>query len=321
MEDNNNAIKTIQEEIQKEKKLIQIKERSLSDERRGAEKINEYLSRVFDSSSFAINAKSDYTEGENSDRIFFEVTRDGKRAHHLSQGEQNLLAFCYFMAKLEDVETTGSNPIIWIDDPISSLDGNHIFFVYSLIDSEIISKKRYEQIFVSTHSLEFLKCLSRLGDRRDNNHAYFLVERQNQSSTICTMPEYIKKFFTEFNYLFRVIYKCAYPENFNETSLSYFYSFGNNARRFLEIYLYYKYPRPNLILDERIKLFFEDGNSAKHVNRLINEYSHSKILEGGISPNENEIQTVARIIIDKLKKSDMKQFIELCKSVGITCSN
>ena len=33
------------------------------------------------------------------------------------------------MAKLDDVTTSGQKPIIWIDDPISSLDSNHIYFI------------------------------------------------------------------------------------------------------------------------------------------------------------------------------------------------
>jgi wobble nucleotide-excising tRNase len=89
----------------------------------------------------------------NGKKIRFELIRDGKKAYHLSEGECSLIAFCYFMAKLEDVDTKGCKPIIWIDDPISSLDSNHIFFVYSLIKSEILSNNEFEQLFVSTHSL------------------------------------------------------------------------------------------------------------------------------------------------------------------------
>ena len=88
--------------------------------------------------------------------IKFEIVRNGNKAHHLSEGESSLIAFCYFMAKLEDVDTKGSTPIIWIDDPISSLDSNHIFFVYSLINAEIFTRQEFEQIFISTHNLDFL---------------------------------------------------------------------------------------------------------------------------------------------------------------------
>ena len=34
--------------------------------------------------------------------VKFEVTRDGKSAYNLSEGECSLIAFCYFIAKLEE---------------------------------------------------------------------------------------------------------------------------------------------------------------------------------------------------------------------------
>ena len=63
--------------------------------------------------------------------------RNGQSAYNLSEGECSLIAFCYFMAKLEEPESKGKEMIIYIDDPISSLDGNHIFFMFSLIESLI----------------------------------------------------------------------------------------------------------------------------------------------------------------------------------------
>ena len=306
----------INNQISEEEKKIRNKQRELNDEEKGALAVNEYLKNCFDHYPLSLEAKEDNIDEEVSACVRFEIMRNGKKAYHLSEGECNLLAFCYFIAKLEDTNTKGSNPTIWIDDPISSLDGNHIFLIYSLIDSEIISKSRYEQIFVSTHSLEFLRYLSQLGDREDrnNNSAHFLVERLNQNSTIRVMPKYIKEFFTEFNYLFRVIYKCAYPKESDEKSLSYFYIFGNNARRFLEIYLYYKYPT-DIKFNKKLELFFRDGSLVKLINRIINEYSHSKILEGGLSPNESEIKTVAKKITDRLRETDIEQYKALCKSV------
>ncbi|NHN34968.1 AAA family ATPase [Paenibacillus sp. S3N08] len=34
----------------------------------------------------------------------FEIVRNGKRAYHLSEGECSLISFCYFIAKLDDIE-------------------------------------------------------------------------------------------------------------------------------------------------------------------------------------------------------------------------
>jgi len=101
----------------------------------------------------------------------FQIKRANEIAFNLSEGECTLIAFCYFIAKLEDIDTKNKDLIIWIDDPISSLDNNHIFFVFSLIESiitkpiKVINQQntyKYKQLFISTHNLDFLKYLKRL---------------------------------------------------------------------------------------------------------------------------------------------------------------
>jgi len=179
-------------------------------------------------------------EDELLPKYHFEVRRGEDKAYNLSEGECNLIAFCYFIAKLNDVETKGSKPIIWIDDPVSSLDSNHIFFVFSLIGSQIVATGRYEQLFISTHSLEFLKYLKRIS--KGKNPKFFVVEREKENSKIYVMPDHIKKYVTEFNYLFHQIYKCATCPKMEDENHHVFYNFGNNARKFLEIFLYYRYP-------------------------------------------------------------------------------
>ena len=133
---------------------------------------------------------------------------------------------------LEDVEIKGNQPIIWIDDPISSLDANHIFFVYSLINAEIVTPEKYEdggenkerdrfkQLFISTHNLDFLNYLKRLpGALNKNKSQYLIVSQTDQFNDITLMPRYLKDsvtylkdYVTEFNYLFHQIYKCAHAQ-------------------------------------------------------------------------------------------------------------
>lgn len=145
--------------------------------------------------------------------------RDGKSAYNLSEGECSLIAFCYFIAKLEEPESKGKNLIIYIDDPISSLDGNHIFFVFSLIESLIAkpiknadgsNNYRYKQLFISTHNLDFLKYLKKISIPNEKNGGYqsFVIERNGGPSKLALMPAYLRDYITEFNYLFHQIYKC-----------------------------------------------------------------------------------------------------------------
>lgn len=103
------------------------------DERKGAERVNDLLNHFFGHDGITLEAKDNI---ENTS-VKFEVTRDGKSAYNLSEGECSLIAFCYFIAKLEEPDSKGKDLIIYIDDPISSLDGNHIFFMFSLIESLI----------------------------------------------------------------------------------------------------------------------------------------------------------------------------------------
>jgi wobble nucleotide-excising tRNase len=98
----------------------------MNDEEAGAIKVNEYLNNYFGHNFLTLQAGR-VEDGEV--RIRFEIYRDNEPAFNLSEGECSLIAFCYFMAKLGDVDTKGKNPIIWIDDPVSSLDSNHVFFV------------------------------------------------------------------------------------------------------------------------------------------------------------------------------------------------
>ncbi|PTQ90920.1 wobble nucleotide-excising tRNase [Nitrosomonas nitrosa] len=315
----------IEEDIRQKEELITSKKRELNDEEKGAKKVNEYLNNFFGHQFLSLEAKKDEIAGEESKRIRFEVIRDGKKAYYLSEGECSLLAFCYFLAKLDDIDTRDSKPIIWIDDPISSLDGNHIFFVYSLLNAEIVSSERFEQLFVSTHNLDFLKYLKRLNgkylgdDRKEKDYqkGYFVVIRQDKTSTIGIMPKYLKEYVTEFNYLFHQIHKCAAINTVDDNNFTTFYNFANNARKFFEIYLYYKYPDQGMT-SKTLHLFFgEEKIPAVLTDRINNEYSHlCGVFERGSTPVEvPEMQTAARQIIERLKE-DKDQYSALLKSIG-----
>ncbi|HAT3944704.1 MULTISPECIES: AAA family ATPase [Enterobacteriaceae] len=320
-----NELARITRTIAQKQLLITEKKRELNDEAKGAQKVNEYLNNFFGHRFLSLETLKKQTDDTNRTQIRFEVMRDGKKAYHLSEGECSLLAFCYFLAKLDDIETRDSKPIIWIDDPISSLDGNHIFFIYSLLNAEVVSSGKFKQLFISTHNLDFLKYLKRLKDNfiDENNKkvsfqkAFFVVVRNDRESIIQVMPSYLKDYVTEFNYLFHQIYKCSSINFVDDTNYITFYNFANNARKFFEIYLYYKYPDQGMN-ESTLRLFFgEDKIPAILSDRINNEYSHlCGVFERGATPVEvPEMQTAARQIIERLKE-DEDQYTALLNSVG-----
>lgn len=333
------AKNTVKEKVDVKREKIAELKAQLKDESKGADRVNDYLNNFFGHQSLSLKAIEE-TPGDASSGYRFEITRNDKKAFHLSEGECSLIAFCYFMAKLEDIETKGNQPIIWIDDPISSLDANHIFFIYSLINAEIVKPEKYEdggeimerdrfkQLFISTHNLDFLKYLKRLpgvnNDERKKEakrkSSFLIIEREDKASIIRRMPNYLRDYVTEFNYLFEQIFKCASINTVDDSNYTTFYNFGNNARKFFEIYLYYKFPDKGMT-EDTLELFFGDERiPAVLTDRINNEYSHlAGIFERGSTPVEvPEMQTAAKLILQKIKERDPNQYSALLQSIGVT---
>ena len=321
--------------------LLSQKQEELNDEEKGARKVNEYLSNFFGNNSLQLKAvrKKDIQADDDERHLYFEIQRNGEKAYNMSEGECSLVAFCYFMAKLDDVNTSGIKPIIWIDDPISSLDSNHIFFMYSLISEKIALNNNFEQLFISTHNLDFLKYLKRLRNtfieaksmkkwkgndvyiQKEAQKEYFCITRNGLYSTIIPMPSYMKEYVTEFNYLFNEIYKCANIENATDDNYPSIYNFGNNARKFLEIYLFYKFPDSSITDREKQRLFFNSEELPVILNeRIDNEYSHlNGDIERATLPIEvPEIKRDAQLILNRLKELDLEQYNALLNSIGVT---
>lgn len=181
--------------------------------------------------------------------------------------------------------------------------------------------------FISTHNLDFLKYLKKLtiprykpqpesGDKPDIKN--FIIERKNKEYTFLKLaPDYLKNYITEFNYLFSQIYNCSISDT-NTISHEYQYNFGNNMRKFLEAYLFYKYPSHKISNDERIKKYFNDDSiSINLINRVINEYSHiGEHFDRGMEPVDiDEISKISKLVIDKIQISDPDQYEALLQSI------
>jgi wobble nucleotide-excising tRNase len=316
------TVNTTRSEIAKLEQEIQSLKNKLKDERRGAERVNHYLENHFGHTGLRLSA----LDNEIATEINFKIFRGAEPAENLSEGECSLVAFCYFIAKLEEVETHGKELIVWIDDPISSLDSNHIFFVYSLIEHVLASPikvsgqqntYKYSQLFISTHNLDFLKYLKRLSKPK-NNSEYFILERTNDTSKIGLMPKYLKNYVTEFNYLFSQVHACA-NSTAQEIGHESFYNFGNNLRKFLEAYLFYRFPN-NLTNDEKLKLFFGGNQIATSLaNRVNNELSHlEEIFDRSMRPLDvPEITSLANFVLNTINNKDPDQYNALIESMSL----
>lgn len=251
------AIDTETKELQKlkdiynSKKTARIEETALHDEYVGqlsAEEntktlINQYLKVFFSRNQITIQFH------QNGSERLFKIMRGSQLAHNLSEGERRIISFCYYLAKISDSlkkKESKEKLILYIDDPISSLDNNHVFTVFSLIDDLIIRQGNYKQLFVSTHSLEFLRYLRRLNInvKEKEEVKYYFIEREirekdnDSKSNFTRMPSYLEKYTTEFNYLFSEIYKFQKQSSERYSDKVYHdytthYNLPNNIRKFL----------------------------------------------------------------------------------------
>jgi wobble nucleotide-excising tRNase len=304
------------------------KELELNDEGEAAKKVTNHLLNFFGHDGLSLKPEM---SDEDKPKTKFIVKRGDENAYNLSEGECSLISFCYFIAKMED-ELNGTDHeklIIYIDDPVSSLDNNHIFFMFSLIETVIAKDKKYAQLFISTHNLDFLKYIKRLTVPQDDNKRelinHFIVEKRKKGSDyrcfLSKMPPYLRDYVTEYNFLFKEIYNIAEPftkgerTKYFENNFTLLYNLPNNMRRFLECYLFYRFPNTDHPLKNLGKIF--NDNIPALVNRVINEYSHLTWGDRGtLVMDISEAETVAKEII-KVVMEDIEHFEALCDSVKV----
>jgi wobble nucleotide-excising tRNase len=107
-----------------------------------------------------------YTLDEENFRLILnqKILDEGQAKDVLSEGEKNVIAFAYFIGDIHlkiDKEDDYSKLFFIIDDPISSMDFNHVYSICGIIRNlkELINMKS-ERFIIFTHNLDFMRVLS-----------------------------------------------------------------------------------------------------------------------------------------------------------------
>lgn len=301
---------------------IKSEEDKLKSEGEACKRINEILQHDFGHPHLILEPIETDTINRKSFKFEIQRIKNGskEKAHNLSEGECSLISFCYFLAKIQDDLDQENKPIIWIDDPICSLDSNHIFFIFSLIEDKIVQCPKQKQLFISTHNLEFLKYLKRLNGKKWGSTQFYSIIRSFDKSHILKMPNYMKNYFSELNYLFQQMHSCALEDNINDQNYNIFYNFPNNARKFLELYSNFHYPDGYSNTDrEKLEQLWGENLAFTMTDRINNEYSHlSGIFERSFTPLEQpEMQKASIAILKRIFQLNPKQYEGFLKSIGI----
>lgn len=116
---------------------------------------------------------------------------DSEIFHSLSEGEKMIISFLYFLELCRgkrNASDGNKKKIVVIDDPISSLSHIYIFNIGQLIKSEFLRSKKYEQVFLLTHSLYFFYELTETNhDKRKENQKLYRIVKNSDGSQILEM--------------------------------------------------------------------------------------------------------------------------------------
>ncbi len=85
------------------------------------------------------------------------IERSGHPATNLSEGERTAIALLHFLSSVRKDVVTGDEPIVVIDDPVSSLDDSILFGASSFLWAELVGNDFASQIFLLTHNFELFR--------------------------------------------------------------------------------------------------------------------------------------------------------------------
>lgn len=183
-------------------------------------------------------------------RILREKTDTNSAFKTLSEGEKNFIAFLYFYQQCLGYSKDESTlkKIIVIDDPVSSMDSQVLFFVNSLIQKlveykydktiQTLNNRTYKsefkndnlsQVFILTHNIYFFKEVSFEKRNFCKDTSFYIVKKQNGNTIVeCYENNPIKD---DYTLLWDEIKKYKDDNNVSSIFIS------NTMRRIIESYL------------------------------------------------------------------------------------
>lgn len=279
------------------------------------DKINAILREFFGESHIYL----EIIESEDGG-IRYVLKRRNRDAKHLSEGEESVLALVYFLIKLEEDGPDKENCLIVIDDPVDSQDSIFLFRTAGLVKRQL---KNVGQMLVLTHNFEFFNLmrdwfLSK--QLKVDSWMYFISlvnENASQEVEIENLPELLKEYKSEYQYLFCRLYQ--FVNNIKSLDEPFV---ANIARKVLEYFAGFKWSCrttedfTNIVLNR----FVADPNNLKKgtgdfVVKFLHEYSHGQDFSRPISASMLEGKPMAQNVLKFIELADGEHYnylVALC---------
>ncbi len=292
-------------------------EREIVEHRRPAEELNDELQAYLGHGELHLELKD----------TGYAVSRAGKPASDLSEGERTAVAFLYFLKSLQDKEFDLKTGVVVIDDPVSSLDANALFSAFGYMKERT---KDAGQLFVLTHNFAFFRQVKnwfrhmpRQRTKKEEGRParfYFLracVEKDQRTAVLTRLDPLLEEFESEYHFLFKTIHEEANRPAADD-ALTQYYGLPNIARRLLEAFLAFRFPGIEGDLAKRMDQVAFDATKKTRILRLLNTYSHSpSIADPGHDPTIlSETKAVLGEVLELIKRADPGHYEGLIGLLG-----
>ncbi len=257
-------------------------------------------------------------------------------ATNLSEGEKTAIAFIYFLTKVKENGNQMNNSIIVFDDPITSMDSNHIFNAYAFITSYFDNA---EQLFILTHNFTFFKLMRKhFGDeKKADKNMYFIKNKftqiqnkQVRTAAIIKLPKSIKQASSEYPYLLNTMIEFNKSfTNGEQLELNDYLSIANTCRKVLESFCSFKVPHltnnfRNAIIElykcnktEDYELTEDEILQCERIYKFVNAFSHNNSYFNDEDNNSllGESTNIISEILNLIKSCDENHYKGILKQI------
>lgn len=277
-------LKTLKEEYENE-----LREKNIL-----LKKMNEILDD-FNISNYRIDEEFDLCL--NGEKVSFCVDK------LLSNGEKSVIAFSLFISELELYYSENEKNIIFIDDPISSVDYPNLYGIYNYINN-LIEANPTSQFIISSHNTLFMNLFK--FDYPDKKASYFKMTEINGKTKIIIDNENLDSIYLEkLKEIFRV-YKTGIIANSQKLYIH------NYCRYVLETISRFEYP----INDN------ESSSSKYYLNKIIsnieNHISDYEISKVSLQSLMKIVNKGSHATIDEVHDSEHfedNHYIDSCTAI------
>ena len=295
------AVNTKQNSIKTMKAEVDGIEREIVQHREPAEELNSDLRAYLGHGELTLDVKE----------TGYQITRNGVVAEGLSEGERTAIALLYFLKSLRDRRFDLKTGIVVLDDPVSSLDSNALFFAFGFIRERT---QDAAQLFILTHNFTFFRQVKNWFHhlRGPRQAGFFMLECTREQSKRCAIIRWLdpllEQYESEYHYLFACVYRTA--KESPQIGMKEYYGLPNIARRLLEAFLAFRQPQKPAELWQKFQDIKFDESKKLRMLRFLHTHSHHHEVE---EPEHDlsilsETKAIMMDLLELMKAEDKAHF-------------